>query len=69
MPRAILSTYWALNYSTLWLPIKRLTRDIEEIHETLDKDGYSLMAFHAAATLSHHCIKKDGTLKRMLRIR
>jgi cytochrome b561 len=48
---------------------KELAHDIEEIHETLGKVGYGLIAFHATAALGHHYIKKDDTLKRILRFR
>ena len=48
---------------------KELAHDIEEIHETLGKVGYGLIALHATAALGHHYIKKDSTLKRMLRFK
>jgi cytochrome b561 len=48
---------------------KELAHDIEEIHETLGKVGYGLIALHATAALGHHYIKKDDTLKRMLRFK
>jgi cytochrome b561 len=48
---------------------KDLAHDIEEIHETLGKVGYGLIALHAIAALGHHYIKKDDTLKRMLRFK
>jgi cytochrome b561 len=46
-----------------------LAHDIEEIHETLGKVGYGLIALHASAALGHHYIKRDSTLKRMLRFK
>ena len=48
---------------------KELAHDIEEVHETLGKVGYGLIALHATAALGHHYIKKDSTLKRMLRFK
>jgi cytochrome b561 len=48
---------------------KELAHDIENIHETLGKVGYGLVALHATAALGHHYIKKDDTLKRMLRFK
>ena len=48
---------------------KDLAHDIEEIHETLGKVGYGLIALHATAALGHHYIKRDSTLKRMLRFK
>ena len=48
---------------------KELAHDIEEIHETLGKVGYGIIAIHALAALGHHYIKKDNTLKRMLRFK
>ena len=47
----------------------KIILDIEEIHETLGKVGYGLIALHAIAALGHHYIKKDDTLKRMLRFK
>jgi cytochrome b561 len=35
----------------------------------LGKVGYGLIALHAIAALGHHYIKKDDTLKRMLRFK
>ena len=48
---------------------KELAHDIEEVHETLGKVGYGLIALHATAALGHHYIKKDDTLRRMLRFK
>jgi superoxide oxidase len=50
-------------------PDKDLAHDIEEIHETIGTAGYYLVAIHAAAALFHHYVKKDQTLKRMLRFK
>lgn len=43
-----------------------LAESLEEIHETLGKVGYGLIALHAAAALFHHFIQRDNTLTRML---
>lgn len=43
-----------------------LAESLEEIHETLGKVGYGLIALHAAAALFHHYIQRDNTLTRML---
>ncbi|MGO4894622.1 cytochrome b [Flavobacterium sp. W21_SRS_FM6] len=48
---------------------KELALQIEEIHETMGKLGYVLIGIHAVAGLFHHFIKKDGTLKRMLKFK
>ena len=39
---------------------------VEEVHETLGVAGYWLIGLHAAASLFHHYVLRDGTLRRML---
>jgi cytochrome b561 len=48
---------------------KELASQIKDIHETVGTAGYFLIAIHAAAGLFHHFVKKDETLRRMLRFK
>ncbi|WP_340676805.1 cytochrome b [Paraglaciecola sp.] len=48
---------------------KELAGQIEEIHETIGTAGYFLIGIHALAGLFHHFVKKDETLRRMLRFK
>jgi superoxide oxidase len=38
----------------------------EDPHETGASVGYGLVGLHAAAALSHHFLRRDDTLRRML---
>jgi cytochrome b561 len=48
---------------------KELASQIKEIHETVGTVGYFLIGIHATAGLFHHFVKKDETLRRMLRFK
>lgn len=48
---------------------KELAGQIDEIHETMGTVGYYLIGIHSVAALFHHFIKKDETLKRMLKFK
>ncbi|WP_340676760.1 cytochrome b [Paraglaciecola sp.] len=50
-------------------PNKDLAHDFQEIHETIGTIGYFLIGLHTLAALAHHFIKKDDTLKRMLKFK
>lgn len=43
-----------------------LSKQFEEVHETLGTIGYVLIGLHAAAALAHHYLLRDDTLRRML---
>lgn len=43
-----------------------LAEQLKEIHETIGKVGYALIALHAAAALVHHYVQRDNALRRML---
>lgn len=43
-----------------------LAERVEELHETIGVAGYWLIGLHAAASLFHHYVLRDGTLRRML---
>lgn len=43
-----------------------LAENLEEIHETVGKVGYFLIALHTVAALYHHYFMGDNTLRRML---
>jgi cytochrome b561 len=58
---------WSL--PVLIAPNKDLAHDFQEIHETIGTIGYFLIGIHTLAALGHHFIKKDNTLKRMLRFK
>lgn len=45
---------------------KALAAQIKDLHETLGKVGYGLIALHAVAALLHHYVQRDNTLRRML---
>jgi cytochrome b561 len=47
-------------------PDESLAELFEEIHETIGKAAYFLIAIHTAAALWHHYLIKDGALVRML---
>ena len=46
-----------------------LAKKIEEVHETVGTLGYFLIGLHSAAALFHHFVKRDDTLKRILRFK
>lgn len=48
---------------------KELAHQIEEIHETIGKIGYGLIAVHALAGLYHHFVLRDKTMQSMLDFR
>jgi cytochrome b561 len=45
---------------------KDLAEVFEELHETGGTVGYFLIGLHAAASLYHHYVRRDDTVKRML---
>ena len=45
---------------------KSLATLIKEIHEVGGTVGYFLIGFHAAATLLHHYVLRDNTLRRIV---
>ena len=47
-------------------PNEELAGLVEEVHESVGEAGYVLIALHAAASLVHHHLLKDDTLRRML---
>lgn len=51
---------------TVLLPNGSFAEITEELHEWLGTAGYWLIGLHATASLFHHYIIKDNTLRRML---
>lgn len=47
-------------------PNAELAELVEEVHESVGEAGYVLIALHAAASLVHHYLLRDDTLRRML---
>jgi cytochrome b561 len=43
-----------------------LAETLEEIHEILGTAGYVLIGLHVLASVWHHWVQKDDTLRRML---
>ncbi len=58
--------FFGLHLPPLTGPNEQLAELIEDIHETGAEAGYVLIALHAAASLVHHYLMKDDTLRRML---
>ncbi len=58
--------FYGLELFPLVAPDKALGDQVQDVHETIGTIGYYLIALHAAASLVHHYIYKDNTLKRML---
>jgi cytochrome b561 len=48
-------------------PDRQIKKIVKEIHELLSNSLYLLVALHIAASLWHHYVIRDGSLKRMLR--
>lgn len=46
---------------------KELAKRFKEIHEAVATAGYFVIGLHAAAALYHHYVRRDNTLKLMLR--
>ncbi|MDF2177272.1 cytochrome b [Aliiglaciecola sp. CAU 1673] len=57
--------FFGLELPALMGPDKDLAHKIEEIHETVGKIGYFLIALHTVAALFHHYVVKDDTMLRM----
>lgn len=53
----------------LFEPNEVLAHQISDIHTTFGNVGYFLIVCHAIAALFHHFVKRDDTLKRMLKFR
>lgn len=58
--------FFGLTLPPLVAPNEGLAERVEEVHETLGVAGYWLIGLHAAASLFHHYVLRDGTLRRML---
>ena len=49
-----------------WVRDRAFAHSLKEVHETLSNILMILAAFHALAAMTHHCVWRDQTLKRML---
>jgi cytochrome b561 len=48
-------------------PDRQIKKIIKEVHELLSNSLYLLVALHVAASLWHHYVIRDGSLRRMLK--
>ena len=58
--------FWGFNLPALVPVDKALAGQVEELHELGGTIGYWLIGLHAAASLFHHYVLKDGLLWRMV---
>ena len=58
--------FFGLTLPPLAPPNEGLAERVEDLHATVGVAGYWLIGLHAAASLFHHYILRDGTLRRML---
>lgn len=58
--------FFGLTLPPLVAPDEGLAERVEGLHETVGVVGYWLIGLHAAASLFHHYVLRDGTLRRML---
>lgn len=58
--------FYGINLPALMAPNEVLAESIEEIHKTAGQVGYFLIGLHAVASLYHHYVMRDNTLRRML---
>ena len=58
--------FFGLTLPPLVAPDEGLADRVEDLHTTVGAVGYWLIGLHAAASLFHHYVLGDGTLRRML---
>jgi cytochrome b561 len=58
--------FFGLSLPPLIAPDKALAGQLEDLHKTIGETGYWLISLHALASVLHHHLLKDGTLRRML---
>ena len=58
--------FFGLTLPPLVAPDEGLAERVEGLHTTVGAVGYWLIGLHAAASLFHHYVLRDGTLRRML---
>ena len=58
--------FFGLTLPPLVAPEEGLGERLEDLHTTVGAAGYWLIGLHAAASLFHHYVLRDGTLRRML---
>jgi cytochrome b561 len=58
--------FFGLSLPPLIAPDKALAGQLEDLHKTIGETGYWLIGLHALASVLHHHLLKDGTLRRML---
>ena len=58
--------FFGLTLPPLVAPDEGLAERVEGLHTTVGAVGYWLIGLHAAASLFHHYVLRDGTLQRML---
>ena len=58
--------FFGFTVPPLVAPDEVLAERVEGLHEAVGVMGYWLIGLHAAASLFHHYVLRDGTLRRML---
>jgi len=58
--------FYGINLPSLMAENEVLAESIEEIHKTVGKIGYFVIALHTLAALYHHYFMRDNTLQRIL---
>lgn len=58
--------FWGLHLPPIHTVDKGISKQFEDIHETIAYIGLALIALHTIAALFHHYILRDDALKRML---
>lgn len=64
--KAIMLPFTGIELPALLAANEALAHQIEDIHKTAASVFYYLVGLHVLATLYHHFIRKDDTLKRMV---
>ncbi|MCC6212726.1 MAG: cytochrome b, partial [Burkholderiales bacterium] len=58
--------FFGLQLPALIAPDRALGGRLEDVHEFIGTLGYLLIGLHALASLVHHYVMQDDTLRRML---
>ncbi|MFC3098702.1 cytochrome b [Alteraurantiacibacter palmitatis] len=58
--------FWGFSLPAIAPVDRNLAHNVEELHELGGTLGYWLIGLHAAASLFHHYVLKDGLMRRMM---
>lgn len=64
--KSVLIPFTKIALPALLAPNEALTHTLEDLHGTIGTVFYWVIGIHVLATLWHHFVRKDNTLKRML---